>query len=223
MKYGNVQGWNQFKFIVTPDEMEQLLTGLYHVNFQSRVPVDYVKSAPEDFLNHYRKLYEKLASGYQFQWERDYTYFDVHTGLSDDLGKCTYGEPFEIEGNFYKLSDFEEPCVGLGPFALILEGGKLWANYSYLMLPEYTVGIVLQYPKKLSYYSTDREPQAVSCNDIQTYAVYEMLVKEIKAITKALQFKDSHKTYRSGSIRISEQAKIDFQKFYFCNHYGVTL
>lgn len=194
------QGWNFFRFLITPDEMEQLLCGLHHVVFTKRVTADYVESPPEEYLIKYRNLYEKLGTGYRFQWKKDYPYFDLSIGLSDDLDKCAYGEPFEDE--------------------------KLYSRVSYTQFPELTVGIELQYPKKICYFSENPiesgYSRIVPCGETETYELYQKLVKNVKTFTKTLNFQtEQGKSYRSG-VWVSPQAKEDFKKFYFAAHYGIS-
>lgn len=223
------QGWNFFRFLITPDEMEQLLCGLHHVVFTKRVTADYVESPPEEYLIKYRNLYEKLGTGYRFEWKEDYPYFDLSIGLSEDLDKCAYGEPFadKRDGQHYKLSDFQEPCISLQPFILMIgEDEKLYSRVSYTQFPELTVGIELQYPKKICYFSENPiesgYSRIVPCGETETYELYQKLVKNVKTFTKTLNFQtEQGKSYRSG-VWVSPQAKEDFKKFYFAAHYGIS-
>jgi len=208
-----IKGWNKFKFIITPDELEQVFDGFRHVVFQRRVPADYVESETGIFSQNYRNFYEKLAAGYRFEWKRDYKYFDLHMGFTDDLSKCSYGASFQDkrDGKFYKTSKFSEPCVGVSPFALyIADDGKLHTNYSYTQFPEYAVGLQLEYPKL-----------SMAGEEVMTdtFKVYQTICERIKKISKGLVFQSGEKLYKP-NVKISSGAREDFERFYFAKHFG---
>lgn len=213
-----MNGWNISRFIISPAETKQALSGYHHVNFQSRVSADYVESEPHSFFAGYQSFYEKLANGYAFEWKRDWQYFGWHTGITNDLLKCAYGAPFrdEKDKQMYKTSAFSEPCVGIGPFALYISGDKkLHTNYSYTQFPQFTVGIQIEYPKLFIKGEDGQITEAVT----DTFGVYETICKRIKGISKGLTFTALEKTYRA-NVKIGTHAKNDFMNFNFATHFG---
>jgi len=49
-------GWNRFKFIITPKEMEEILYDLHHVVFNARVQADYIESPAEKLSKFIRNI-----------------------------------------------------------------------------------------------------------------------------------------------------------------------
>lgn len=226
MKY-YPQGWKKFRFIIAPHEMEQVLSGLHHVVFNCCVPADYKETDPETFHERYRALYEKLSSGYALEWPRDYRYFDARTGLTNDLSCCPYSQIMQNEdtGEPYKRAEFEEPCVAVDPFVLIVDqNGKLCSQCSYYQFPAYTIGMELQYPKHICRFSRETEgiEALISCSDLETYKAYESIVGNVKGIAHKLVFTIHGKKHRP-DVWISKWAENDFQHFYFAKHYGIEL
>ena len=212
------KGWNIFNFIITPDELREVFGGFHHVIYNRRVADSYTESDPSDFFESYKMLYEKLSTGYRFIRKDDRQYFEgIHIGLSDDLSKCAYGEPYEKDTEWYKSSNFLEPCVGVSPLAFFLskEEKTLSIKGLYTSYPEYTVGLSIMYPKKVIFYKQNNEVErTVDCIDIDTYKVYQEIMRRIKAISKSLRFTSECKEFKP-SVKISNYALNDFSNFYF--------
>lgn len=217
--------WNTLRFLVTPKELEEVLSGFHHVVYTHRVPADYVESERSIFFEAYQALYDKLQSGKPLVWQKDLSKLDISTGLSNDLTKSAYKEAFQDpkDGKFYKTSDFAEPCVGINPFVLkIAQDGKLQSNLSYIQFPEFVVGLEIQYPKNIIYYKDDagEEEERVPCRDLPSFEVYQEITGRLKAFTKNLSFQVGDRSYKT-TIKISEKAKVGFYNFYFAKHFGV--
>lgn len=214
-----VNGWNIFKCILTPSELREALAGFSHVNFQSRVSEDYVQSNPNEFFDKYESFYQKLMGGYCFEWKQDWEYFQWHTGITNNLDKCAYGTPFKDEknGKLYKLSNFAEPCVGIGPFALTISGDKkLHTNYSYTQFPQFTVGLQIEYPHLLVRGENGETKDAPT----DTFAVYNIICQRIKEMCSGLTFTAYEKKYRAnvkiGALAQQHFLNFNFSKFHHC-------
>lgn len=214
MKYYS-KGWNIYNFLITPEELKSALMGFHHVEYSRRVPEDYKETEQEVTFEKYEGLYNKLSSGRKLSWKEDWKAFDLLIGFTNDLSKCTYGPRFMDEQNklYYKLSNFEEPCVGLNIFVLHINAkGKLCSNYSYTQFPESTIGLQLQFPKSLI---LCQNQEMISCNEIETYnKVYKVITERISEITKKLTLLIDGKEHKT-NIRISSQAKEKLGNFYF--------
>lgn len=225
-----VSGWNIFKFIITPSEVENIFQNIHHVINNARVPDGYIESNKNIFFQNYKNMYEKLAEGYKFEWKKDWRSFDLHMSFSDDLSKCVYGKKFldKTDGKYYMLSDFKEPPVNISPLCMTFSENKkdekLYTVFSYTQFTEFTAGLEISYPKNISLPKQDKEDEyeTFKCEEIETYKLYTSFISEIKKITKPLRFKIGDKEYKP-SVRISETAKNDFRNFYFSKYYETEM
>ena len=58
-----VQGWNIYRFLLSPDELRQILSPYHLVIFNAHVPKDYVESTLNEYIAAYSSLYNLLISG----------------------------------------------------------------------------------------------------------------------------------------------------------------
>ena len=224
MKY-YLKGWNTFSFIITPKELRQALQGFCHVISTTRVPADYRESNPDDFFNKYEGLYEKLRTGYKFEWERDWAMLNVSSDFSNDLSKCDYGEVFKTSSNegFFKTAMFKEPCAHIGVLVLYKnDDGTILTNCGYTQFPEFVVGLQMIYPRKILFYSAPLVIECEKlCDEMGHFDVYKIIQDRVKKITKPLVLNIREKAHRP-NVRISADAKLDFQNFYFARHLEVS-
>ena len=226
----HIKSWKQFQFIITPAEMESTLEGLHHVVFNARVEANYKESDSQFFFKNYKKFYDKLMSGYIFNYEVDYEYLNLYMGFTDDLSKCIFGEPFKDTNDnlLYKISKFREPCVTISPFAMqICSDNKLYTKLSCFSGSEFIIGTELQFPKTLIYSppphtKSTKSSEIVPCTDMENNKVYELISKRIKSITKNWRFETNEKAFRS-AVRISKKAREDIKNSYFVDHFNVKL
>jgi hypothetical protein len=180
------KGWNRFRFLITPNEFDNIFKSFHHVAFTHRVSKNYIETDPKILFDNYRVFYNKLISNYKFTMKND-ELINIQTGLSNDLSKCTYGKEFidKIDGQYYKQYDFKEPCVGTGIVVLKFDKNeKLQSNRSYIQYPEYIIGMEIQFPKEIIYFDTEK---TVNCNETETYCkVYNELVGKINKLCKTM-------------------------------------
>lgn len=222
------QGWNRFLFLVTPEEWEDLLSGFHQVTFCRRVPKVYRESPPGTLLAPWQALWEKLRGPEPPDLKRDRDCFDWADGLTHDLARCAYGAPFRDQetGEWFRLTDFDEPCVGVQPFAMVLgEDGKLYTRFHYSQFPRLIAGLELQYPKKVAWFNRagDGYERIVPSEELETFCrVYRPLTQRIKGMTRPLTFSIGDKTYRP-SVRVSPRAREAFPGFWFAREYDIRL
>ena len=115
MKY-YPKGWHTYKFLVTPQELKDILRGFHIVIYNRRVPADYIESNFANFVRDYESFYRLLTSGEKIE---HIVIDNLLTGFSNNLSKCAYKVPFQDsnDGLWYKTEDFIEPCVGFNLFA----------------------------------------------------------------------------------------------------------
>ena len=212
-----VKGCNTCKFLITPDELQEILKNCHLVKYTAHVPIEYTETKLDDYIDVYRQLYELLTCGVKFEWGKHHILFES-TGLSSDLKRCTYGHIHTYRDQKYKLADFAEPPVNLAPNALlpnIDDTGKLHINsgVSYLKFPEYYIGMEISYPKNIQYsVGNDFEPPKPT-TQLASFKDYENLKAAIKAITKPLTLKTAADKRRT-SVYISPRAKNDLKNSY---------
>ncbi|MBO5297676.1 MAG: hypothetical protein J6B03_08810, partial [Candidatus Homeothermus sp.] len=87
MKY-YPKGWHTYKFLVTPQELNDILRGFHIVEYSSRVPADYIESNFADFVRDYEVFYRLLTSSERI----GHIILDnLLKGFSNNLSKCAYG------------------------------------------------------------------------------------------------------------------------------------
>lgn len=212
-----VAGFEMYRFILTPEELQELLHGFHFVISNAHVPVGYVESPPSEYLFAYQEMYQLMSTGHKFVWEQDYRLF-ASTSLTTHLAACKYGRLHEYQGSMFQLSCFDEPCVSLHPFALSImqedERIHVSTRVSYAQYPEYIVGLEMFYPKQIQYEQRLSYEELKSTHELESYNDFLTLKTQIKARTWGLKFTIAGKEIRS-SVRISKAALQDAEHF-FC-------
>lgn len=211
MKYYPI-GWHTYKFLVTPQELEDILRGFHVVEYSRRVPADYMESNFADFVRDYNFFYHSLTSGERIE---HIVIDNLLKGFSNNLSKCAYKAPFQDSNDklWYKIADFIEPCVGFDIFAFYLdEERKLQTKFSYISFPENIMGIQLEYPKKI--YSREKNRE-MSCNELENYNdVYLIIVERIKQLCRNLTIVIGENVHRT-KVKVSPTALIDIRGSHF--------
>ena len=194
------KGWHTYKFLVTPQELKDILRGFHIVEYSSRVPADYIESNFVDLVRDYENFYRLLTSSERI----GHIILDnLLKGFSNNLSKCAYGAPFQDSNDklWYKIADFSEPCVGFNIFAFYLdEERKLQTKFSYINFPENIMGVQLEFPKKIYSIAENREKL---CGELENYnAVYLAVVERIKQLCRNLTITIDGNVHRT-KIKIS--------------------
>lgn len=214
-----VLSWKSLNFIVTPEELRAILMGFHHVVMATGVRKGYVESDPNDFFLTYDALYQKLRSGEKLVWARDYDIASFSVGVTAHLENCAY-----TPGARLSIPNFAEPCPYIDTFCFLPWKGKLSTSFSVTQSPENVCGLCLGFPSKVEYEVATEKHSAgvVSHTDLSDFEVYETLVSRIKAITRPLKLEFNGKVHRT-LVRISDNAKSDFDKFYFTAANNITV
>lgn len=198
--------YNKIWFLVTPSELEKVLSGFHLVITNTGVKKDYSENNFDDYIRSYENLYRFLCSGQKAEWEANYDLFRLEIGITKHLKNIIY-KPSTL----LSVPDFVQPCVTMGPFCVIPYGDapltKGWALHQF---PENTIGLVIRFPKKVRFCESDEEQKADALDDYETWIE---LKNRIRSITVPLKIKSNGKEYNP-HIRISKQAKTDLQCFY---------
>ncbi len=197
---------NKIWFLVTPFELEKVLSGFHLVITNTGVKRDYSENSFNDYIRSYESLYRFLSSGQRAEWKANYNLFEIEIGITRHLNNMVY-KP----GTLLSIPDFIQPCVTMGPFCVIPYGDSpLTKGWSLSQFPENTIGLVIRFPTKIRFCESGEEQKADMLDDYETWIE---LKNRIRSITVPLKIKNNSKEYNP-HIRISEQAKIDLQCFY---------
>ena len=211
MKY-YPKGWNTYKFLVTPQELRDILRGFHIVEYCRRVPADYIESDITDFVGYYEEFYRLLTSGERIA---HIVIDNLLKGFSNNLCNCAYNAPFQDSNDklWYKTANFTEPCVGFNIFAFYLDKErKLQTKFSYINSPENIMGVQLEYPKKIYSIEENRE---ILCNELENYNdVYQVAVERIKQLCRNLTITIDENVHRT-KIKISPIALKDIRDSHF--------
>lgn len=201
----------KFHFIVTPDELREILKGFHHVVTDRGVCKNYTESNSADFLGTYDVLYEKLKNGDRLVWKNDYNIVHISVGLTAHLENCIYQSTSRLN-----VPDFSEPCPFIDTFCIFPFNDKLSTSFSVMQFPENVCGLCLHFPSKIKYeHETEKHPVGIiECRNLDDFSTYEILTDRINSITKPLKIDFNGKERRT-SVRISDKAKKDFNNFYF--------
>ena len=221
-----VQGWNIYRFLLSPDELRQILSPYHLVIFNAHVPKDYVESTLDEYIAAYSSLYNLLISGEKIIRQRDYPLF-LHRGATSDLSNCLYGRFHLYEGQQYKSAEFREPVVGISPVALYIridDDKKLHCSTacSYSFYSEDYMGIALEYPKMIQYRFGDDYEALKSTETLNSYQDFIRLRDSIKKITRPLSIKAAG-VERRLNIRVSDVVRYQLNGCYSFRTNGVIV
>lgn len=201
----------KLNFIITPEELRDVLQGLDHVTVSTGVPRGYTKSDPNDFITTYAALYRKLKSSERLTAETDYRLAFLTVGVTRHPDNCTYKPTDRLS-----VPDFAEPCPRLDTFCFLFWNGLLSTSFSVTQYPENICGLRLSFPSKIEYpAATEKHPAGVAERDrLSDFETFEDLSRKIKAITKPLLLEYNGRIVRT-QVRVSGNAGADLGAFYF--------
>ena len=214
-----IMSHKRFNFVITPDELREILKEFHHVVVNTGVKKNYIESDPEEFFLLYEALYAKLKNGDRLVWQDDWKIATLATGITQHLDNCRY-----VATTRKSVPDFLEPCPFLEAFCIVPYKEKLSTAFSVLHFAEYICGLSLFFPNKVEFLTTTRKhPQGIVMGSaLDDYISYQKLVSAIRKITKPLTLQFNGRTCRP-TIRISDKAKKDFCNFYLVKNENITV
>ncbi len=206
-------------FIVTPEELRNILQDFHHVVVNTGVKKNYTESDPNDFFFTYDALYNKLKHGVKLVWNIDYDIAYFSTGITAHLENCIY-EPTDR----LSVPNFTEPCPFIDTFCFLPWNEQLSTSFTVTQFPENVCGLCLYFPTKIEYRSGNIKHSAgiADYTSLDDFDTYEAIVSRIKSITKPLKL-DYNGKLRRTAVRISNEAKKDFNNFYFISSNNITV
>lgn len=198
-------------FLVTPDELRQLLDGFHHVIITRGVEPGYIESDPNELFSTYDALYQKLKNVENLSWREDYAIAGWTMGITQHLENCLYKT-----GGLRWIPDFLEPCPFLDTFCFLPWKDQLSTAFTTSQFPENICGLCLYFESKVEYKASNEKhaPGVADYTKFDDYESYEQLISHIKAMTKPLKL-DWNGKIRRTAVRVSPEAKKDLENFYF--------
>ena len=212
-----------FHFLITPNELENLLQPYHLIITNAHVSADYIESPISEYIELYRQLYEMLISGEKLSADRDYRLL-VHRSIVSDLAKCRHEKYHKYKGKEYKQIKFDEPHPYFAPFALGFyrdDNQKICTStrLSYLVNSQNIMGIEMNFAKKIKYIDAS---EFMPANELESYSEYVNLKKSIIKITKPLCVMIDGEQKKT-SVRISEEVKKHINNFYFFKNGNIAV
>ena len=216
-------GWEKFYFIVTPAELEAVLTDMHLLIVTRHVPSGYQETPLQEYIADYQQFYRKMASGQKTDGKREF-----HTiGATRSLENHPYGRLHMLRGVPYQLTDFDEPCpiIGYFPFYLytsVQDKPTLTISCSTSQFPENTVGLELFFPKWIQYTQGEDYSPLQTTTELASYQDFLAIRDRIKAITKPLRISVMGKEIKP-RVRISRSALEDLEHFWFLKEHKIQV
>lgn len=197
-------GWHSCPFLITPGELKTAFEPFKLVISNVHVPIDYMDTPAEEFLEIYSALYERLICGGVFEGSLK------HIAVTSDLSRIKFGKEHEYEGKQFKsiLHDKKSVMPYLAPFTFMtyMDNDKLIVSTraSYLVYSKSIFGYELNFPDLCR--SAAEYRGVASEKELEGYDDYKLLRKNIIKITKPFCF-EQNGIYKKTSIRISDEVK----------------
>lgn len=209
----------KFHFIITPEELCDVLKGFDHVVTNTGVARDYIKRDPEAVIRKYTALYQKLTSGAELIYRFDHHITALNTGITGHLENCLYKPTSRLS-----VPCFSEPCPELDTFCFLLEKEQLSTSFSVDQYIENVCGLYLWFPSRVEYpTAAEGHPAGITeTSRMADHETFEILTDRIKAITKPLAVETDGKLKRT-RVRISSNAKKDIVHFYFFSSHSIRV
>lgn len=206
-------------FLVTPEELRQLLTGFHHVVISRGVAPGYRESDPKELFSTYNALYQKLKNGEKLILETDRKISEFPTGITQHLENCVY-----CPGKLRWIPDFSEPCPFIDTFCFLPWKDQLSTAFAVHQFPENICGLCLYFESKIEYKATNPKhaPGIAVYTEFDDYEPYTRLLAQLRAITKPLTLEWNSKVRRT-AVRVSPAAKKDLENFFFVTSNAVKI
>jgi len=198
---GAGKGWHKFHFIITPDELYDVLNkGYCFVIDNRRSLLDYKDTELSEYILHYRKYFHRISTGKEFNRKIDWKYTSpLHISITHD--RSIY-ETQVCPDPKYRVFNAREPVINVRAFEILRTEKGISVDIYH---GDGFVGLALFYPKIVSFDSEGHE-YLYETNEYQGLHIYNTIVNDIKSITKGCKMEVDSKLYRP-RIKISNASK----------------
>ena len=218
-------GFQSVLFVVTPDELRELIAPFTLFIGNKRMPRDYVSSPVGEFLENYSRIYEKLSAGEMIDPDKDddlLRYYSLTTDITSLIWRdiVSDGVPYMLFGGTTRGTP---PYLAPFTFNTYEENGKLFVSTRGSWMVTYAgeiMGFELIFPKfsrsDSGFFGMESE------KDMDSYADYKLFRDAVMKMTFAMKFGQNGFVKRT-SIRMSKNAAADVSGFYCLKSRGIRL
>ena len=217
-------GFQYTLFVLTPDELKIALEPFTLLTGNARVPVDYISTPTESFINNYKKFSDQLISGEKIDYRNHngiLDYFSITTDINSIQWKIC-----ESSNNLFKI--FSGSTRGYAPyfapftFSAYEEHNKIFVGTKASWMVEYTdiMGFQLIYPKLTK---SEAEHYGVSTEkDWESYSDYKLFRSFLIKNADPLCFM-MNGIKKTTNIYVSAKSKCSLEKFHCIQSNGIEI
>ncbi|MGB4775935.1 MAG: hypothetical protein WBP45_12225 [Daejeonella sp.] len=214
-------GWNRFKFVLLPEEFENLFTDLeyYFVITNQTVNKDYEVNDQSSVFKKYKDFFAKITSGQSWDAKQDWK-LRVQGSIIDDKNKISFRDVKDEQGKLYpeyKHATPKEPVINISMFSLTFDNQLSVQYYN----EEGHIGLELTYPKLKSLDSEGCRLLSDS-PDYPAKNLYDELIRRIKETSNKAQMQSPSKLYKP-NFWISATCKREINNNYYLKSNGLKL
>jgi hypothetical protein len=190
---GAGKGWNTFNFLISADELEEILLNLKTklLIFNSRVKNNYQFTSIDTYTAKYKDFLDKIFDGTKYDRKIDWKKASsLYRGLLIDTEILTW-QQIEKYPEF-KTCNLDRPIPTLSPLCICTNGKSL--SLSTMNETGY-FGLQLQYPKCYSLDEDKHEILYKTDNELE-FSMYMEFTNLVKSISKGYKFEIAVKEIR---------------------------
>lgn len=214
-------GWNRFKFVLLPEEFENLFTDLeyYFVITNQTVDKDYEVNDQSSVFKKYKDFFVKITSGQSWDAKQDWK-LRLQSSIIDDKNKISFRHVKDEQGKLYpeyKHATPQEPVINISMFSITF-GDELSVQYYN---EEGYIGLELTYPKLKG---VDSEGYRLFPDppDYPAKNLYDELIRRVKETSNKAKMQSSSKLYKP-NFWISTTCKREINNNYYLKSNALKL
>ena len=214
-------GFTCLCFIITPDELREMIEPITLFISNTHVPVDYRFTSDDEFIQNYTEVISRLKNGEKIDKHNDYMHLK-HYSYTTDISSIHFGDQHIYEGKEYK--SFQESDRGFppyfSPFAVMMsvEEDKVYFSTRVSTSMGDIIGYELVFPDKYeaAHYGLESE------KDWKSFEDYRLCSDFIKNYTSPLKFSVDD-IVKKTTIRVSDDAKKTLPDYDFVKKHKLTI
>ena len=218
-------GFQFTPFIITPDELAKAIEQFTLFISNKHVPIAYISTPSEIFIDNYKKLYARLCNGEKIDHRAHNGIFDYFS-ITTDINSIQFGRKHIYRDQEYK--SYLGSTRGFAPYFLPFtfsayeENSKIFVTTRGSWMVDYTdiMGFQLAYPKLTK--SEAAEYNITSEQDWESYSDYKLFKDCVTNHTTAFLFA-MNGIEKKTQIRVSPKAKEKLPSFYIIKKLGIEV
>lgn len=209
-------GFQFTPFIITPDELAKAIEQFTLFISNKHVPIDYISTPSEVFLDNYKKLYIRLCNGEKIDFRNHNGILDCFS-ITTDISSVQFGREHIYCDKEYK--SYLGTTRGYAPYFLPFtfsayeENNKIFVTTRGSWMVDYTaiMGFQLAYPKLTKSEAT--EHNITSEQEWESYSDYKFFKDFVTSHTTVFKFA-MNGIEKKTQVRVSPKAKEKLPNFY---------